>query len=71
MSVWRDVLEAGRNARRKQAGRTRGHVTAIGADETVVRQVKGEKTVVGEVTDAATGEVLGLDVLSERIRTAS
>ena len=58
--------EAGRSARRKQAGRTRGHVTAIGADETVVRRVKGEKTVVGVITDAATGEVLGLDVLTER-----
>ena len=37
-------------------------MTAIGADETAVR-VNGEKTVIGVVTDAATGEVLGLDVL--------
>ena len=37
----------------------------IGADETVVR-VNGEKTVVGVVTDAATGQVLGLEVLVER-----
>ena len=37
----------------------------IGADETVVR-VKGETTVVGVVTDAETGRVLGLDVLVER-----
>ena len=65
MSVWRDVQEAGRNARRKQAGRARGRVTAIGADETVVR-VKGETTFVGVVTDASTGEVLGLDVLVKR-----
>ena len=36
----------------------------IGADETVVR-VNGEKTVVGVVTDAETGQVLGLDVLVE------
>ena len=36
-----------------------------GADETAVR-VKGETTFVGVVTDAATGEVLGLDVLVER-----
>ena len=42
----------------------------IGADETVVR-VKGVKTVVGVVTDAETGRVLGLDVLVERIRTDS
>ena len=65
MSVWRDVQEAGRNARRKQAGRARGRVTVIGADETVVR-VKGETTFVGVVTDASTGEVLGLDVLVKR-----
>ena len=39
-----------------------GRVTAIGADETVVR-VKGEKAVVGVAADAETGEVLGLDVL--------
>ena len=58
MSARRDVQEAGRNARKKQAGRTRGHMTVVGADETVVR-VKGEKAVVGVVTDAATGEVLG------------
>ena len=37
----------------------------IGADETAVR-VKGETTFVGVVTDAATGEVLGLDVLVKR-----
>ena len=64
MNVWRDIQEAGRNARREQSGRARGRVTAIGADETVVL-VKGEKMFVGVVTDAATGEVLGLDVLAE------
>ena len=37
----------------------------IGADETVVR-VKGETTVVGVVEDAATGQVLGQEVLVER-----
>ena len=42
-----------------------GQVRVIGADETVVR-VKGETTVVGVVADAATGEVLGLEVLVER-----
>ena len=65
MSVWQDVQEAGRNARRKQAGRARVRATVIGADETVVR-VKGETTFVGAVTDASTGEVLGLDVLVKR-----
>ena len=65
MSVWRDVQEAGRNARRKQAGRAGGQVKVIGADETAVR-VKGVKKVVGVVADAETGQVLGLDVLVER-----
>ena len=32
MSVWRDVQEAGRNARGKQAGRAGGQVRVIGAD---------------------------------------
>ena len=65
MSVWRDVQEAGRNARRKQSGGARGQVRVIGEDETVVR-VKGEKTVAGVVTGAETGQVLGLDLLVER-----
>ena len=65
MSARRDVQEAGRNARRKQAGGARGRATVTGADETVVR-VKGVKKVVGVVTDAATGQVLGLEALVER-----
>ena len=51
--VWRDVQEAGRNARCKQAGQARGRVTAIGADETVVR-VKGE-TAFGKFEKVAKG----------------
>ena len=62
MSARRDVQEAGRNARGKQSGWAGGQ---IGADETVVR-VKGVTAVVGVVTDAATGQVLGLVVLVER-----
>ena len=65
MSARRDVHEAGRNARGKQAGGARGTRTVTGADETVVR-VKGETTVAGVVTDAATGQVLGLEVLVKR-----
>ena len=65
MSVWRDVQEAGRNARRKQAGGAGGRVRVIGADETAVR-VKGVKKVVGVVADAETGQVLGLEALVER-----
>ena len=63
MSARRGVQEAGRNARKKRAGRARGHVTSTGADETVVR-VKCEKA--GVVADAATSEVLGVDVLVKR-----
>ena len=37
----------------------------IGADETVLK-LRGEKTVVGVVTDAATGQIVGMDVLVER-----
>ena len=37
----------------------------MGADETVLK-VKGKRTVVGFVTDAATGQLLGMDVLVER-----
>ena len=40
VSVWRDVQESGRNARRKQAGR----VTAIGEDETLERAVRDGAT---------------------------
>ena len=65
MSARRDVQEAGRNARGKQSGRTRGRVAVVGADATVGR-VKGEKAVAGVVADAATGEVLGLEALVER-----
>ena len=64
-SVWRDVQEAGENARRSLAEQARGRVRVVGADETYVR-VKGKKRVVGLVTDAQTGQVLGLDVLVEQ-----
>ena len=65
MSARRDIQEARRNARRKQAGRARGQVTVMGANETAVR-VKGDKTVGGVVSDAAIGEVLGLEARAER-----
>ena len=56
-SVWRDVQEAGENAPER--------ASAVGADETHAR-MNGKKKVVGVVTDARTGQVLGLDVLVER-----
>ena len=64
-SVWRDVQEAGENARRSLAERAPGRASAVGADETHVR-MKGKKKIVGAVTDAQTGQLLGLDVLVER-----
>ena len=70
MSARRDVQEAGRNARGKQAGRAGGQVRVIGVDETAVR-VKGVKKVVGVVTDAETGQVLGWTYSSNATRTDS
>ena len=65
MSVWRDVQESGSGALSGWLSRARGQVRLMGADETVVR-VKGEKTVVGFVTDAESGQLVGMDVLVDR-----
>ena len=65
MSVWRDVQEAGSNSLNGWLGRAQGAVKVMGADETVVK-VKGKKTVVGFVTDAQSGRLLGMDVLVDR-----
>ena len=64
MSSWRDVQEAGAGSGRWMS-RAHGRVRVIGADETMVK-VKGEKVVVGFVTDAASGQIVGMDVLVER-----
>ena len=64
MSSWRDVQEAGSRSLR-WVSRARGQVKVVGADETVVK-IRGHKTVVGFVTDAATGQLLGMDVLMNR-----
>lgn len=53
MSGWRDAQEAGAGLGRWMS-RSRGRVSVMGADETVVK-LRGEKTVVGFVTDAASG----------------
>ena len=55
----------GLSPRRAQAGGARGRARVMGADETAIR-VNGEKTVVGVVTDAETGQVPGLEVLVAR-----
>ena len=65
MSVWRDVQESGSGALSGWLSRARGQVRLMGADETVVK-LKGEKTVVGFVTDAESGQLVGMDVLVER-----
>ena len=65
MSVWRDVQESGSGALSGWLSRARGQVRLMGTDETVVK-LKGEKTVVGFVTDAESGRLVGMDVLVER-----
>ena len=65
ISVWRDVQEAGSNALDGWLSRVRGQVRLMGADETVLK-VRGRRTVVGFVTDAASGQLVGMDVLVER-----
>ena len=65
MSVWRDVQQAGTSALDGWLSRVRGQVRLMGADETVLK-VRGRRTVVGFVTDAANGRLLGMDVLVER-----
>ena len=65
MSVWRDVQESGSGALSGWLSRARGQVRLMGADETVVR-VKGKKTVVGFVTDAESGQLVGMEVLVDR-----
>ena len=67
MSVWRDVQQAGTSALDGWLSRVRGQVRLMGADETVLK-VRGRRTVVGFVTDAANGRLLGMDVLVERDR---
>ena len=64
MSSWRDVQEVGSGSGR-WVSRARGKVRVMGADETVVK-LRGEKTVVGVVTDAETGQIVGMDVLVNR-----
>lgn len=61
MSAWRDAQEAGEASRRSRPG---GAVRVLGAEETVFG-VKGQKVVVGFVTDAQSGRTLGFEVLVE------
>lgn len=45
--------------------RNRGRVSVLGADETVVK-VRGKRMVVGFVTDAESGRLVGIDLLADR-----
>ena len=65
MSVWRDVQAVGTSALGGWLSGHRGRVRLMGADETVVK-VKGKQTVVGFVTDAQSGQLVGMDVLVDR-----
>ena len=65
MSVWRDVQEFGSSALAGWLSGQRGRVRLMGADETVLK-VRGKRTVVGFVTDAESGRLVGMDVLVER-----
>ena len=65
MSSWRDVQEAGELAKGAAERRVRGRVSVAGADETMLR-MKGEKVVAGFVMDAASGRVVGIDLLVEQ-----
>ena len=65
MSVWRDVQESGSNALDGWLSRVRGQVRLMGADETV-HKVRGSRTVVGFVTGAESGQLVGMDVLVDR-----
>ena len=64
MSVWRDVQESGSNVPGGWLSRDRGRVRLMGADETVLK-VRGKRMVVGFVTDAESGQLVGMDVLWE------
>ena len=65
MSVWRDVQESGSRALGGWLSRHHGRVRLMGADETVLK-VRGRQMVVGFVTDAESGRLVGMDVLVQR-----
>ena len=65
ISVWRDVQAAGTSALGGWLSGRHGRVRLIGADETVLK-VRGRRAVVGFVTDAESGRLVGMDVLVHR-----
>ena len=65
MCSWRDVQEAGKLAMGACKRRVSARVAVVGADETVLK-LKGDKVVAGFVMDAASGRLVGIDLLVER-----
>jgi transposase-like protein len=63
MTSWRDVQEAGLRARRGLV--LPALIEVLGADETVLK-VKGKQRVVGLVVEPGSGEVLGLELLTQQ-----
>ena len=65
MSSWRVVQDVVRAAARDTSNRAMsGNAPVMGADETIVK-VRSKAKIVGFVTDAESGELLGIDMLVE------
>lgn len=64
-TVWNNVQEAAQAIVAQREKQRKGKASVIGADETVFK-VAGEEIRVGFVTDAQTGEIIGVDILTGR-----
>ena len=70
MSGWRAVQEAGRAAARGMSERATCKAPVIGVDETIVK-ARGKAKLVGFVADAASGDLLVIDMPVKRARDGS
>ncbi len=64
-TVWNNVQEAGQAVVAQREKGRKGKVSVVGADETMFK-VAGQEITVGFVTDAETGEIIGIDILTGR-----
>lgn len=64
-TVWNNVQQAAGQVEAQGGKQPKGRVSVIGADETMFK-VAGEEITVGFVTDAQTGEIIGIDILAGR-----
>ena len=64
MSGWRAVQEAGKAAARGMSKRATGRTPVIGANEAIAK-ARGKVKLVGFMADAASGRLLGIDMLVE------